>query len=435
MKLTQSLSLVRALAAANAIFLIICSSAALAQNKGFCSNGPEPSPSPIVSGQKTKFSVFYECFDNQGNPVADTVTIQMLSKLPKGADFQPGVGTSNADNGTTVTITTSKSTPPGTYNLNVGGKGSACPTYSNPPCQYTFQIKPTITSKDNKSAVWWFNGEQPSGFTHKLELTAHPEGEAKYTWKVDDDTYGDITDKGSNPTHFKTTCQAGQLCPPASQGRVMITVTGNGVPSDPFPASVLTPYQAIPQPVPPDNPDTGAGALFYFSHIPYQITDQFGKPLPKKPPVREHFTAEAQNQCTVTVAGLPVPCNWHRSSEGGSGEAGRLGSTGCSVSGPGIVCDTISGQAKNQALGIPSIPTPECPNNNCSSPSTGSSTLKVLCFPGELWVGNGASPPTPPAGVRIMTLIWERYQDHARHCNILSPLDGSGNVIDACTCP
>jgi hypothetical protein len=180
--------------------------------------------------------------------------------------------------------------------------------------------------------------------------------------------------------------------------------------------------------VPPDDPDNkGAGALFYFSHIPYQITDQFGKPLPKKPPVREHFTASAVNQCPN--------CNWHASHEGGSGEAGRLGSTGCSTAGPGIVCDTISGQAKDQLPFVPSVPTPECPNNNCTAPSIGSSTLKVICFPGELWIGNGASPPAPPTGVKVMTMIWERYQDHARHCNILSPLDGSGSVADACSCP
>jgi len=387
-------------------------------------------------GLQATFGVaFYEC-SNDGPVCQDTVNIE-IPGLPKGAKFSPTQTTSCTN--TTITLTM----PPnshGSYPLNVGGMGVGgkcnylpCPLGSikitKPP------PKPTITSEGNKSAVWWFNGQHPTGFTKQLTLTANPVDATKYTWSVDGQ-YAKFVDPTTNPAVLEPDCAADTPCPPQGEGEVTVTVTGNGVTSDPFKAHVLTPYQAIPMDVPPDVPDNkGAGALFYFSHIPYQITDQFGKPLPVKPPVREHFTAAAINQCKIPILGVPVSCNWHASHEGGSGESGRLGGTGCSTSGTGVVCDTISGQAKDQLPLVPSIPQPECPNNNCSSSSIGSSTLKVLCFPGELWVGNGTSPPAPPQGVRVMTMIWQRYQDHARHCNITSPLDGSGTTVDACTCP
>jgi len=432
----RSLIICIGLVLAAVIFSISEGWSAQAINTGCCIN--EKPPLAITSGKTATFSVEYTCFNSQGQDANEYVTIQ-VSGLPKGADFQPGA--TKTFTSQTITITTSKDTPPGNYQLTVTGKSSTCPTYTQPICPETLTIKPTITSEGNKSAVWWFNGQNPTGFTKQLTLTAKPVGVAKYTWNVDGQ-YGQIEDqsKNPNPAEFKANCQTDPTgtgpCPPQGEGNVTVTVTANGATSDPFKAQVLTPYEAMLMDVPPDVPDNaGAGALFYFSHIPYQITDQFGKPLPVKPPVREHFTGAQQSQCSFTKLGITLKCNWHASHEGGSGEAGRLGGTGCSTGGPGVVCDTISGQAKDQAPLVPSIPEPECPNNNCSAASLGSSTLKVLCFPGELWVGNGASPPAPPQGVRVMTMIWQRYQDHGRHCNITSPLDGSGTTVDSCTCP
>jgi len=403
---------------------------------GNCSGGSF-SPMRIKSGQTTTYTVYFYCYKN-GAPLSDTVTIQILSKLPKGVDFKQGTtAQANATNGSPIVFTTTASTPPRNVNVTIGGMGTAngCgSTYNQQTCSGNFAIKPTITSAGNKSAAWWFNGEQPPGFTMELHLTANPEGDTKYTWNVDGQ-YGKIEDKSANPTVFKADCPTDSSgigpCPPSDQGDVSITVTGNGVTSDPFMARVLTPYAAEPLGVPDDDPDPGnLSGFWYFSHIPYQVTDQFGKVLPIKPPVREHFTGDPQSQCSVGKD----KCNWHAAHEGGSGEAGRLGKNACKTTGPGVICDTISGQNRKQFGFFASIPTPECPNNNCSSPSAGTSTLKVLCFPGEIWVGNGSTGGAPQ-GVKIMTLIWQRYQDHARHCNITSPLDGSGTTDESCTCP
>jgi hypothetical protein len=175
--------------------------------------------------------------------------------------------------------------------------------------------------------------------------------------------------------------------------------------------------------IPPDDPAPGIRQTdwWYVSHIPYELDDQFGKKLPAVIPVREHFTEDQVEQCWVEK-GQRVCSNWNRSDEG----AGDL-----SRAQPGQLTDIIRGQPSLtfETLAIPQ-PFPQCPANNCIGSHLGTSTLRVQCFTGEVWVGSAE-----PAGVKVMELTWQRYRDHGRHCNIVSPTDGTAGPIDPCTCP
>ena len=133
---------------------------------GVCSPAGNPAPSPIAPGQTTSFTVFFYCLGpGIGNFLPDNITVE-IPKPPEGVTFSPKstVADTGNSNGTTITITTTKTTPAGTVNLEVSGKGKTCPSYK-PPCQEQFVIKPEIMctpSAKNVCNVWWFNGEFPA---------------------------------------------------------------------------------------------------------------------------------------------------------------------------------------------------------------------------------------------------------------------------------
>jgi len=131
-------------------FGVLGTHAAQAQGMGFCYPGTSANPSNIKPGQSTSFTVCFQCINN--GPVTDTLTID-IPNLPKDADFTPQTTTSstgpvfstcNKSDGTTITITTKKTTPPGKYTFTVNGVGSVCPSYNKenlkPACTETFTI-------------------------------------------------------------------------------------------------------------------------------------------------------------------------------------------------------------------------------------------------------------------------------------------------------
>jgi len=59
-----------------------------------------------------------------------------------------------------------------------------------------------------------------------------------------------------------------------------------------------------------------------------------------------------------------------------------------------------------------------CPQN----PQTQLGTTAVYHWDGEWSVGS--ADPSGGKGVRVQTNTWQKYQDHARHRNIVSPASG-----------
>ncbi len=55
--------------------------------------------------------------------------------------------------------------------------------------------------------------------------------------------------------------------------------------------------------------------------------------------------------------------------------------------------------------------------------------MQIHCWTGTVSVGSAVVGQ----GVPIMDLIWRRFQDHARHCNIIT--GNNPGPIDPCSCP
>jgi YVTN family beta-propeller protein len=295
---------------------------------------------------------------------------------------------------------------------------------------WTAELAPRISGADK---LWWWGKEgftpSQTNYPTQTTLTATPSGYGPYTWSVatGQSDVKFVTTSTAETTQAESTAMSPGTDKGGKTGNIHITVTatvpkeGGGTltsgPSNPRLLTALQPYQGIPQTIPPDTPGPSTGCdlvpKWYTSILPYKVLDQFGTALNKDLPVREHFLSQIAVQYPKS--------NWHRGSEGGGSGAGNNG----------IIKDTVTGQSKYQApfCQAASVPVPECPGKDCTSQSLGTSTVKVHCWNGEVWVGS-----TNVEGIKLMTLTWERYQDHARHCQIESP-PGSGNIRNACTCP
>ena len=280
------------------------------------------------------------------------------------------------------------------------------------------------------NTVWWFDGAKPSGFVTSITLTAEPTtcGTAScgpYHWKVVSGANQVKLSSATTSSNTVTLTGVRPSAPKTGMNKIQIEVTEKiGGPSHPLKLTVLEPYKAVPKTIPPDDPNGGSRTsktdthTWYISHLPYEIVDQFGKPLGKDLPLREHFTSGVTEQC--------ANCNWLRPVETGSSGKGN----------EGVIVDTITGQTNYispHGKPVLAVPQPDCPTGNCGKSSLGTSKTRAHCYKGEIFIGDGTSTGAPK-GVRVMEMIWQRFEDHARHCNILSPTDGSGKTIDACTC-
>jgi len=139
----------------------------------------------------------------------------------------------------------------------------------------------------------------------------------------------------------------------------------------------------------------------YISRITYLLRDQFGKPLPHKTIIREHFPWGDRVQ------------NIPRDSDANWGKNDELGVVNAVA---GKLSDGIKGQINLLPPLPPTVPTPivPCTPLRCNE--------AVHEFPGEVWIGGGEGKKiVPPRGVKVMTLWWVRFTDHARHCDIASP--------------
>jgi hypothetical protein len=378
----------------------------------------------IVVGEQSKWLVWYWCiFDGQYQD--DTVTVK-VEGFPSGRGeakptYQPNkVPTthdpSNPSKGeqSLVTIDTKyfedqPSTKPGPYFLHFTGKGK------NPKCPGiydaggpTIQVRPKITAETasngkEKDVVWWFADADPGplealDYTLKLKLIAHGE-DKKYSWKITEGTRyaefeGGGTKTGTSTNNVKVKASSKIQKPadlPKKKGDFKVTVTVNGAESDPIDLRVKRPYDVKPLP-PPD--DEGKLTNGYQSILFYLVRDQFGKAMPKRMPVREHFTTPVTDDFAGT--------NWLPAPEGGA-------TTKLS----GAIQDRVTGQSYIDNPG-------QKPTALAPDPQSKAWTTPIHHWSGEVWIGD-----TEPRGVRVMTLTWQRFRNHARHCDIASPPDAT----------
>jgi hypothetical protein len=170
-----------------------------------------------------------------------------------------------------------------------------------------------------------------------------------------------------------------------SKKDVSIKVTANGGASNSFKLTVKQPKQLGPL----ANVDQIDPVFAYASFIHYKILDQFGKVLPANVPLNEHFTTPV----TPDFPGM----DWRRGANGGATVA------------PSDWNDQIQGETAGH------VPPPQ-------NPQTPLGATAVYHWDGEWSIGS--ADPSGGKGVRVQTNTWQKYQDHARHTNIVSPASG-----------
>jgi len=408
----------------------------------------------IVVGEKSRWYVWFWCQEN-GQYLNDTVTVS-AEGYPEGRGedkptFEPKKIPATKtpsdpplSERSLVTFDTKyfkdkKSTKPGVYPILFKGKGmnKKCPPYVDTSYLY-IQVRPKITVDvaDNgrqKDVVWWFANADEGllndlGYTFKLELTAHGE-DRQYAWKIEQggeyaEFVGGDTSKTTSQPKIKTEASKKIQQPndlPKNKGGFTVTVTVNGAESDPIKLRVKRPYEAIPSGTldqkdkPYDN--AGAAGFGYVTLIAYKIYDQFGKQMPKRVPVREHFTLQ-NGKVEVDSPGT----DWNRTPEAGAAPQ--------SV---GLMQDEITGATCRFFIGtLCTVP----PKPKSEQPDQTDKIKPVIHWTG--WVSVGSvnidgkkdDPAAKPIGVKIMNLTWQKFTDRARHCDVSSP--PSAKAICAC---
>jgi hypothetical protein len=320
------------------------------------------------------------CYDSNGNPLADTVTFSVSGAPSTGgatATFSPNpVATFTV---TVLTVKTTQTTNPGTYNMLVSGTGPVCGSYGTGTSP--LDVAPLLNSVDN--VIWWFNGEKPGGYNVQTNLKAKPTGIGSYQWNV---TTGDDKVEFANGSSSTTTTTASTPIrskgPNGSAARkdITATVTVNGVASDPVQLTVQVPNSLSFL----RNVDNVDATYAYASEIHYAVQDQFGRTLPSAVPLNEKFTSALRNDFAGT--------DWRRGPAGGT------------TVNPADWLDLIQGEGSTRT------PTPQ-------APGTPLGNVRVQNWSGQWQIGSA----TVGSGLRVQTNIWQKFQDHARHRNVVSP--------------
>lgn len=246
--------------------------------------------------------------------------------------------------------------------------------------------------------LWWFNGEEPEGYLTKSTLTAHPANFGPFTWSDFFNSaqvlFFDGKRSGPSLTTVKNTVQliAGDS---TSSVPAEIQVTVNGEVSARHFVTVNRPA-SLRRFISADS-DSDQSAFGFISLISYKILDRFGKILPHNVPAVEHYTGPV-----IKDLDFANP-NWPRVEPfGDSMDPSRAFFiiAGCSL---------IVGQVCRP------IPLPP------HQPHRGQ--RKVNHWDGEIAIGSAvvSSVNEPAFGVVVQQHVFQKFQDHARHCDIASP--------------
>ncbi len=392
-------------------------------------------PGTITGGQSSKIHVYARCFDTElGRDVSDNV--QLL--IARGPDRSKFVGTipaliNGGSNPTTwpqAMLQTSETTTPGVFAgspttvLSFRGVGTRCGAYAaNTSSTGALTVAPTLTVKGK---FWWLNGgvkENPD-YEFNAMLTASPEG-LKYKYELYygdyDGKYVDISDAHKYgpviETSFNKVSLAEKVLPwdpkpaagdffsfkdyPFDKKDVPVTVTVNGARSAPvyvpfrFPAALelMTIKQLKKQleHFPADNPlDQDDFLRGYKTTIYYRLVDQVGDVLPEKLWIRENFFDKG----LIYRKGVEEN-DWTIGQTGDQAADKRAD--------PELIKDVITGQL----AGKPQARRPQTPLQ----------FEDMGYWRGSITVGSKEKY----RGVLVALLNWQKFRDHARHCDVRTP--------------
>jgi hypothetical protein len=252
-----------------------------------------------------------------------------------------------------------------------GYSSQACTTLTM-ATNATINVKPTISGPN---VVWWFNGENPSGYATSITLTSS--GGAGTIWgvivgseKVTLNAQGSTATITSSGSSFSS-----------SVGDVQVTAQASYVTSQPFHITTRRPYKLVPGII-----QTQCGGTYtWTTTLNYAIQDNLSIPMPTSVPLNEKWT-------TAVVADY-TNMNWRRGDEGGiTTDSGS----------PSQFADSIQGEVSSFT------PTPDC--NGSATP--------VYHWGQEWRVGSSAIG----SGARVQGNTLQKYINHASHTSITSPM-------------
>lgn len=359
--------------------LYLSSDDGYSNEKNFQVGDPTPSitsvtPAVWLAGQNTPVTITGTGFGSQ----TGTVTLDDSSLI-----WTPGTWTDTGVSGgakITGTVSVPASTPLEYPTVTVTSKGysgsgfvASTPGQSPTSPTYTVQVQP-IPTISGPTTVWWFSGQNPSGYSTSITLTSS--GGASTTWAV---TSGATKVKLSATSGASTNVTSSGTAFSSAVGDIKITATVAGVTSSPFAITSREPYRLVAGIITKEcDPTYG-----YSDHLNYQIQDQLLVNLSSDVPIGEKWTAPAVQDYAGNNWGWPTAKS--------------------TTAAAGAFSDHITGRAITGA-----IPVPVC---------TGSS-VKVQhrnqsWYAGSLTIG---------VGTLVQTDVLGRFRDHADHESIVSPV-------------
>jgi hypothetical protein len=263
-------------------------------------------------------------------------------------------------------------------------------------------VKKVVMQISGLNTLWWFNGERPQGYPTQTTLTASLANAGPYTWTSSSLGTGQVVFPNGATTYTTTTnsvvvSAANQS---ASENDVVVTVTSPAGASAPFGMTVRAPNSLAPYVFKESNTnakDEANSTFGYTSSIYYSVVDQLKAPLPPTPvPINERWDSDLFDDYPGT--------NWIRGDACGDTKV-------CQTLNPTLWRDMIDGQCI--------IGSPKCyaPKPVALPPPKNLGDVAVDHWDGHWSVGSGI----PGKGVSVQTNTWQKYQDHARHTNVVSP--------------
>lgn len=331
----------------------------------------------IVVGENYTFGYTTKCVDRKGKPIREELRVFLKGHPTTGgataALKRKPVFTNQPFD---IILRTKEATKPGAYNMTVTVEaGKRCGRIGQ--IQHLLHLAPKIKPARDDAVIWFFNGLTPNGYDTTLKLTAMGPGGQSYKWSI---SRGG--DKAKIVNKVSNTAEVIGERPSDDRFDVSVRVSVQGVESDPFLLTVNAPTSIRLL----RNVDKASATFYYETFIHYATRDQFGRILPSRVGHNEHFTSGLK----ADFAGM----NWRR------------GPTGGAVSDPADWFDQVGGE--NRAMGG-WRPTPQPPQNPLGN-------TRVYHWDGEFSVGSAEGK-----GVRVSKHTWQKWRDHARHTNLVTP--------------
>jgi len=253
-------------------------------------------------------------------------------------------------------------------------------TPNNAICSMKFT--PVEVVQDND--LWWFNGANAANYHEEVTLTAQGATTGTFKWEVtagadkvdlnnggaDADT---ITATDDNTVQVKSTGVS------AAVNDVSVKLSINGAVICTHTMTVYAPQVEVQTGVTDHNFSYMGHNNGYESRHNFQINDQFSNALPHNIELNEHWTEGAQNDHTPAT-------NWTQANDDSW------------VVNPAGDIDYL--RACWWGTAVP----------NTTNPANPLGATEVYHWDGEHYVGTA----TEGSGVRVLTRVWQYYQDHGR---------------------